>query len=919
MPSTWVPRSSTEQASRESSADISSSRRTQWFPDVYSPPFVSEYIRSINNLSAFSVKALPPPSIDFAKFVENFAGKGFLTPLPREPSGSKDVGPEAGNSQSVNTPPPSDPIDASNSDYAELGPDNYGERFAYFLEMEITKEDLINKSYNLYNVPVVSQDSSQYLIQVSIPGIRENTPMVQLGDMIKLRQIRPSPPGYLSGFTGYEYETYVYGLDRAVGYVVLRADGLWIEAGGKFNVIFGVQENRWQGARWAVADVGKALKISVSGRSKKNTKHSFLRRMLFPEKSDGRMQYTLSRGIFERQWIDKELNYEQQKAVESVLKQCYGSVPYLISGPPGTGKTKTLVEAVLQLIYVPRNPRHHILLCAPSQEAADTLALRLVKYLTPSALFRLQAPTRTFSEVPSTLMAYSHVENDMFTIPEWKILMRFRVVVCSCRDADILVQARCTNRDLGRWEKSVVDSLRGIAEDSPEFIERGESVRLHWSALLIDEAAQGIEPDFAIPLSVVAPPEEASDDDPIVVMAGDQQQLGPNTLTCTQLAISPFERLFSRALYSDHPWRRELYTQTGLNSKGSGFDLLTADGKAQMLPCLYPPFANLVRNYRSHPAILAVPSAFFYNDTLIPEATSTNRLDSWIGWKGSRGIPVKFILNGGLDESQEEGISFYNLREIQLAVNVIQSLLSPIPLTQSEIAVMSPFREQVKRLRKTLRAASLKQVNVGPVEAYQGAEYRFVIICTTRARERFLKNDREKGLGLVFEHRRSNVALTRAKEGLVVIGNPWILGRDTLWAEWMGFAWRHDAVEFEPNGHPTSAASTRRTGDKGRRDTQKRKTLPSSPGFSATATLKTFTSTLSDGSTPPVNEWEPRDCDIEASGLVSRLETALVFKSKAREGAVFGLNAGWDEDDPMFLTGIAAEEVVREQMEEEEN
>jgi helicase MOV-10 len=238
---------------------------------------------------------------------------------------------------------------------------------------------------------------------------------------------------------------------------------------------------------------------------------------------------------------------------------------------------------VLQLVYVPRNPRHHILLCAPSQEAADTLAMRLAKYLNPSVLFRLQTSTRTFAEVPNKLMAYSYVENDMFTIPEWKSLMRFRVVVCSCRDADILVQARCTNRDLGRWEKSVVDSLRGIAEDSPEFVERGESVRLHWSALLIDEAAQGMEPEFVIPLSVVAPPEEASNDSPIVVMAGDQRQLGPNTVTSGELRISAFERLFDRPIYSEHPWRRELYTETRMRGKGFDSDTLTADRKAQML------------------------------------------------------------------------------------------------------------------------------------------------------------------------------------------------------------------------------------------------------------------------------------------------------------------------------------------------
>ena len=190
-------------------------------------------------------------------------------------------------------------------------------------------------------------------------------------------------------------------------------------------------------------------------------------------------------------------------------------------------------------------------------------------------------------------MSYSHIENDMFSIPEWKALMRFRVVVCSCRDADILVQARCTNRDLGRWEKSVVDSLRGIAEDSLDFVELGERVRLHWSALLLDEAAQGLEPEVVIPLSVVAPPEEASNDKPIVVMAGDQRQLGPVTATDGELRTSAFERLFARPIYSEHPWRRELYTNYGMHGVKGRLEEVTADHRAKMLVCsllslLYP-------------------------------------------------------------------------------------------------------------------------------------------------------------------------------------------------------------------------------------------------------------------------------------------------------------------------------------------
>jgi helicase MOV-10 len=300
---------------------------------------------------------------------------------------------------------------------------------------------------------------------------------------------------------------------------------------------------------------------------------------------------------------------------------------------------------------------------------------------------------------------------------------------------------------------------------------------------------------------------------------------------------------------------------------------------------------------------------------LIPEAKETERLQDWEGWSGSHGIPVKFILNSGHDESYEEMVSFYNNREIELAVKCVQNLLSPdswpfpkkklnVPIAANEIAVMAPFREQVKRLRNALRSAGLRSVNVGPVEAYQGSEYRFVIICTTRARERFLKNDKEKGVGVILEPRRINVAMTRAKEGLAVIGNPWILEKDPTWREWMNFAWRHHAVEQDPEDQ--SAVRPLQS----QRQKQENKGPKEAAAFaasSASPALKTYSSAASIGRTKPVNEWRPRGDDIEIAGCISRLETALVFKSKAREGAVFGLSAG--EDDPLFLSGISEENV----------
>ncbi|KAH0552943.1 hypothetical protein GP486_006859 [Trichoglossum hirsutum] len=470
-----------------------------------------------------------------------------------------------------------------------------------------------------------------------------------------------------------------------------------------------------------------------------------------------------------------------QKSVYSIRRQDYGSIPFLISGPPGTGKTKTIAEIALQLVHNPSLLHTHILLCAPSDPAADILVRRLKEHITQPHLLRLNAASRSFAEVPIDLISYCYTdpETNLFILPEFKKLMSYRIVVTTCRDAGILVQARVTNRDLVRLEKGILDSLHSGGQDNLGSF-------LHWTALLVDEAAQAMEPDVAIPLTVVAPPINGGIGEVIVVMAGDQNQLGPRTSSRDKnLERSLFERLFDRPIYRDHPLSRKRAKAQDWNPSAR-----TA------VPMIHPPFANLFRNYRSHPAILAVPSALFYNDTLIPEATDTDNMIDWTGWRG-RGWPVLFSSNYGDDEIEYDGGGWYNVSEAKKACDYALSLVQSNLITQRDICIMSPFSAQVKLLRQVIRREpyELGGVNIGPMEAYQGLESRVAIVCTTRTRGRFLVEDRAKGLGMIDEARRFNVAMTRAKQGLITIGNPWILAQDSAWLALMAFCRRHGLWE----------------------------------------------------------------------------------------------------------------------------
>ena len=248
-------------------------------------------------------------------------------------------------------------------------------------------------------------------------------------------------------------------------------------------------------------------------------------RWLWPQKADY-IEPTVAR--IDR-FFDDQLNDQQETAVKDIVSPGH-RVPYLISGPPGTGKTKTIVEAVLQIV---QDRKARVLLCAPSNAAADTLTRRLRARLTPSQLFRLNSDKRTFAEVPQTILQYCHVDNDKFGLPPIIDLMKFQVVVTTCLDAAILAKAQVTNHDIQEAREHYEAILGKGTGPSP----------LHWTHLLIDEAAQASEPETLVPMEVVFPTPYRSSSgaltvspEPTVVLCGDIKQR-KSSPSCTRLAL----------------------------------------------------------------------------------------------------------------------------------------------------------------------------------------------------------------------------------------------------------------------------------------------------------------------------------------------------------------------------------------------
>lgn len=829
-----------------------------WKPDVHIQAFVPASLLAINHSPAI---ILPTPAlggINFEHYTTTFMASGFR-PSPREP-----LLPRMQESiqNLIKTPVL----------------ENYKPCLENFLALDLEAQSQEIRAYDLFGAPFKIQDLTQQNYSLRISGLRDGTPTVRYGDTFMLRQLLMDPatkmPHGMSkwlapgggrdksqpapGFTGYQISAIVIGVDRKRETVIFHAPGM-LNSNLVCNVSFVVQARAIERLQAAVASVAKSLPPSET-RTGEET--SWLQCMLFPEDRFGVNQQELPSAVFSQTWRDQGLNYEQKKAVDAVQFRKAGRLPYLIFGPPGTGKTKTLCEIIVQLGRDDPNFLGSILLCAPSNQAADTLADRLRVHFDPKAMLRLNDSSRTFAEVPNALLPYCFVDGDIFNLPPLPVLMKYRVVVTTCQDADILVQARVTNQDIVTLQGNMTATF------NPFHFQQGQlslDYPLHWTALIMDEAAQATEPETLIPLSVVSPPTSNKlTQEPIFVMAGDEHQLNPRTYDrSTALHVSLFERLSKTTPFHSHPLARKNMS------------------RSSHYPMLRPPFANLIRNYRSHPAILAVPSSLFYANTLIPEATHVGDLQSWSGWHGQ--WPVLFACNDGMDDCEDVksvGGGWYNTSEATKAIAFAGSLLkSGMISIQRNICIMSPFPSQVRLLRDKARALNFWDLNIGPMEAFQGLESQFVIICTTRTRRRFLETDEPRGIGIVHDEKKFNVAITRAKQGLIVIGNPWVLETSLCWLAFLHFCWRNSLWHKELKPDPR---------------------------------MRELEESL-------VNEWQPsHELDAEGHGIIpkiSGLEAALTYKELGKwqgsKAAKRFMSGEGSLDDAMWNLGLQAEEDVR--------
>lgn len=361
----------------------------------------------------------------------------------------------------------------------------------------------------------------------------------------------------------------------------------------------------------------------------------------------------------------EQLNKNQTRFVEMVLTRTASPStegvrpPMILTGPAGTGKTKTILAAILQIIrrqtreekvvIPPLGPLGNgpgsrqiprILICTPSHTACDVITRRLAKLLArnerPSdeireykqdsegtgprdLLFRLYDVTRGIESVPIDVLPYTRQDQDgQFVIPNTEEFLSFAIIVCTCEDAHILFLAGLTNASLRKRRRciqaNVEETLRASGlKLSGEILGSNQT---HFTHLFIDEAAQATEPESLIPLSVVVDDHWGATKVEIA-LCGDPRQLSPNIYSPVAfdgLQRSLLERLLRLPVETYGGGRDHMLGPPTSDSWKTMDELIEYSFQKDECQDHLSVFLNLC--YRGHPCFLLMPSKLFYFDKL---------------------------------------------------------------------------------------------------------------------------------------------------------------------------------------------------------------------------------------------------------------------------------------------------------------
>ncbi|KAM9268311.1 LOW QUALITY PROTEIN: helicase MOV-10 [Morus bassanus] len=684
---------------------------------------------------------------------------------------------------------------------APLQAGNYGQKFQLLLHLEEIQMEVDIRRYDMQDVPMV-QDRG--LLVLDVPGVAENRPSVLKGDHLfaHLSSERDHSPLV-------QYKGYVYGVELE-----------------KVRLGFSskLQKKFVNNLRFDVTFTFSRLPLQVQHRAAALAMQRGLSSLLFPSASCHKSLFT---GTFQPRWFDRKLqaNEEQRRAVTHIVMGMSRPAPYLIFGPPGTGKTVTVVEAIKQVWTCFKDAR--ILACAPSNSAADLLCQRLIKDIAPRYVYRLIASSRNYQEVPADIRPCCNWDNEQscYVYPSKEHLRCYRILITTLvtagRSEDLglsppptaggrraALQPGCEGSPTGvqwggcgggqaaggplLWRRTRARGGRMASRSRDAEAASLLSPRLvsanfppgFFSHVFIDECGQAVEPESVVAIAglLTAMDQKTNPNGGQLVLAGDPQQLGP--VLRSPLAI---EHGLGTSLLERLMLHNPLYQRSS-----GGYD---------------PQFVTkLLWNYRSHEAILRIPNELFYDSELKACKSEELELDIrslYCTWEElpKKGFPIIFHGVCGEDRREAKSPSFFNTAEIEVLVSYLKKLLQSRgkggcpTVSPKEVGIISPYRKQVEKIRKAItsldpvlrRLPDISLLKVGSVEEFQGQERRVILISTVRSCSEYLQLDQTFKLGFLKNPKRFNVAITRAKALLIVVGNPAVLSKDHHWQRFLRY------------------------------------------------------------------------------------------------------------------------------------
>lgn len=425
------------------------------------------------------------------------------------------------------------------------------------------------------------------------------------------------------------------------------------------------------------------------------------------------------------------LNTTQERAVNEVLRAKDVAV---VHGPPGTGKTTTLVEA----IYETLRRETQVLVCAQSNMAVDWISEKLVDHGVP--VLRIGNPTRVNDKMLS--FTYERKFESHPDYPElWAIRRDIRQLhaqksanrhqkISRLRERAQEIEMRI-NASLFNEARVVACTLVGAANKI--------MVGQKFSTLFIDEAAQALEPACWIAIRRAGR----------VVFAGDHQQLPP-TIKCHEAMLQGLGKTLMERIVENQP---SCVTLLGVQ-------------------------------YRMNDAIMRFSSEWFYDGKLKSDSSVNNR--SILDYE----TPIVWVDSEEPEQYVGESHGRINKAEADLLLLHLQGYINKVGIARFieeniDIGIISPYRVQTHYIRQQIRNREEFRrvrhlISVGTVDGFQGQERDIILISLVRSNE-------HGQIGFLSDLRRMNVAMTRARMKLLIFGNKATLSHSTFYSKLIAY------------------------------------------------------------------------------------------------------------------------------------